>query len=168
SADSKLGQAISFDGLHYVEVPYSPSFFPRSDLAFTAEAMIKVNSYLATRSTIIYREDYFWIYVFTGGHIGLRLTNFSGASRTWVYLEPIGALDDKNWHHVLVTYDPTVPIVKVYLDGIRTFSTDFSFGAPGPASFYQVPIYIGGTSAGYYFDGLIDNVRIYHEYISQQ
>lgn len=165
SAHPSLGTALSFDGNHYVEVPYSTSLFPRSDLAFTVEAMIKVNSLPSSgRAVIVLRPNHFMLFITHDARIGLRFWNHIGASIT---LMPPPFVDDGEWHHIAVTLISSELLIKFYHDGreVLTNPTPGPIG-PYPPSWYKNPLYIGGCGgcSGYKnFNGLIDNVRVYYE-----
>ena len=159
SADGKLGQAISFDGNHYVQIPASPSLYPRSDHAFTAEAWINATSLPASGSgTVICRPGHFSLGIAESGAI--RLSVWVLGTGTSIYL-----VDDRvkpgEWHHIAATLIPP-GAVKIYLDGIVVISSSYVFG--GPQSSYP-DLYIGAACGAfeYNFNGLIDNVRIYYE-----
>jgi concanavalin A-like lectin/glucanase superfamily protein/Big-like domain-containing protein len=60
------------------------------------------------------------------------------------------------WQHVAATYDGSV--ARFYVDGAETAATSFS-GNVGDSNAWKLGAY--GTPSTGYFDGLIDNVRIY-------
>jgi hypothetical protein len=64
------------------------------------------------------------------------------------------------WHHVAVVVKNTV--TDFYVDGNLT---DKSWGVPplkGPATGNGQPVLIGARDDGLFFDGMIDDVRIYN------
>lgn len=67
--------------------------------------------------------------------------------------------DRTAWHHVALTYDGTA--IRVYLDGVESGSA--SLNGTLVASLSQ-PFCVGhgnGSAPGLYFDGLIDEVKVY-------
>jgi len=78
-------------------------------------------------------------------------------------------VNDGFWHHVAAVFlndgTPDVSDVKLYVDGIEE-STTSAGQAINTAGVYDVKIGIFGSS-GRYFNGLIDDVRIYDRALSQ-
>ena len=163
SGHPSLGTAISFDGSHYVEIPNSASLYPRTDLAVTIEAWVKINSFSFSAlpyDVVIYRPN----------HFGLLLDTNSLEFVMWgnggtVQFGPFGLQNTGKWYHVIATFVPPNKI-KLYLDGINVFSTVSSFEFE-PFFGYSSPLYVGGCGGCGYdnFNGVIDNVRIYYEAI---
>ena len=60
------------------------------------------------------------------------------------------------WQHVAATYDGTV--ARIYIDGVETASSSFT-GNVGDSNTWRIGAY--GAPAGGFFDGLVDNVRVY-------
>jgi hypothetical protein len=65
------------------------------------------------------------------------------------------------WQHVAATYDGTT--ARFYLDGVEVASAPF-IGLVGTANTWRIGAY-GSTPSGF-FDGVIDNVRIYDRALS--
>lgn len=72
-------------------------------------------------------------------------------------------LSTANWRHVAATYDHVTGVVKIYVDGVERHSSSESY-LPAPM---DGPLMIGGTIAGDYFHGAIDDLRIYNRVLSQ-
>jgi prepilin-type N-terminal cleavage/methylation domain-containing protein len=162
SADGKLGQAISFDGNHYIQILASPSLYPRSDHAFTAEAWINATSIPASGSgTVICRPGHFSIGV--GWNSAIRLGLWSLHSVSSYYFSDIPIKTGK-WYHIVVTFIPPGTI-KIYIDGTVVLYSFYTF--TGPQSSYS-DLYIGKACdfTEYNFNGIIDRVRIYYEPLS--
>jgi prepilin-type N-terminal cleavage/methylation domain-containing protein len=159
SGHLSLGTAISFDGSHYVQIPSSPSLYPRTDLAVTIEAWVKINSFSALPyDVVVYRPDHFGLVLDTNS-LEFIIWGDGGA----VQFGPFGIQNTGKWYHVIATFIPPNKI-KLYLDGINVFSTVSPFEFE---SFFDYSsfLYIGGCGGCGYenFNGLIDNVRIYYE-----
>ena len=75
-------------------------------------------------------------------------------------------LSTQNWHHVLQTWDGNK--LSLYLNGIL----DHSLNAPGTLVAGNQPLRIGGGSISgsspFYFNGYIDDVRIYNRPMSSE
>ena len=100
-------------------------------------------------------DDMFWL---TDNSSGALRINFDGAGTQ--YFGTAGDFTINTWHHVVVTHSSGS--INVYLDGSNigsttTSNTTFSSGAN---------FYIGDDNSGTYFDGLIDQVRIYSTALS--
>jgi hypothetical protein len=65
------------------------------------------------------------------------------------------------WQHVAATYDGAT--ARIYIDGVQTASTTFTANV-GDSDTWRIGAY-GSPSAGF-FDGLVDNVRIYDRALS--
>ena len=65
------------------------------------------------------------------------------------------------WQHVAATYDGTT--ARVYIDGVETASTTFTANV-GDSNTRRIGAY--GSPAAGFFDGLVDNVRIYDRALS--
>lgn len=166
SADGKLGQAISFDGNHYVQIPPSSSLVPPTDHAFTAEAWIKMDAYAPSggnnMSVVIYRQGHFALIVSNGGFLGARFwSNGTGVTKYhWGSRIQLG-----KWYHVAVSFIPP-DILKFYLNGTESTSVSgVLFNVPFSPGYYP-DLYIGKACSDFWcynFVGTIDNVRVYYE-----
>lgn len=65
-------------------------------------------------------------------------------------------IPDTNWHHVAYTYDGST--WSGYLDGGLVFSTSRTFSLPTGS----YPFFLGSSPAGNYFNGYIDEVRVWN------
>jgi hypothetical protein len=73
------------------------------------------------------------------------------------YLATSGAITTGTWYHLVGTYDGTT--VDIYLDGNNALSTSFTH--PGNIDTNAEGIVIGMRNDDCFFDGLIDEVRIW-------
>lgn len=166
SGNSNLGKSISLDGFHYVQIPYSSSLYPRTDLAVTVEAWIK---------PIAYPTGSFWSVILAKNGYFILAYDQNATIDFWIMCDGYGIQSGPSsikvelgkWHHIAATFIPvsgTNNKVEIYIDGIvRYKSGNFSFGGD-PLDPYA-PILIGACSGCGYdnFNGLIDEVRIYYE-----
>jgi hypothetical protein len=91
-------------------------------------------------------------------HIGFRANNnFTFAF--WNNDLDILGLSDLNWHHWACTYDATNQIRKVYRDGVEVGSETSIPNFTGT----PVTVKIGSRDGNSYFDGQLDEVRIWND-----
>jgi len=161
------GYALKFDGTDdYIEVPDSNSLDITEEI--TIEAWIKANSVTprpdwspvvvkkcgyAECYGILVTEDQTFLYFFvqTGG------VSFAGEE-----------IQTGEWLHVAGSWDRTSPNnIDLYFNGVKLGEGPVGTGAPPVSS---LPALIGGATVNYgdgtsycpyYFDGIIDEVRIY-------
>ncbi len=156
----KTGQAddfaLDFDGIsQYVEVPDSTSLSLTKD--FTIAAWIRPDDVSGGRGIVTKCEgSSHKQYVLTIANGQLRLEyELSGNN----YSLTGGTVESGDWQHVAVTVDGSL-LVNLYMNA----TTAASETAPGEVFAQANPVAIGRWSGTYnsnYFDGLIDDVRIY-------
>lgn len=78
--------------------------------------------------------------------------------------QDFGSLQIGNWQHVMITYDGTM--ASLYHNGINI--TNSRVGALLPTISNNVGLAVGDSSSnrGWFFDGLIDEVRVYQKALS--
>jgi hypothetical protein len=154
AAGGKFGKALAFNGTSaLVTVPSSASL--RLTTAMTLEAWVKPSPGAAAWRDVIYKgnDDYFLeASSFNGG--------LPGGGGTLGGLDVVaygtGPLPANTWTHIAVTYDGTV--VRFYQNGVEMGAGLRTGGIATSAT----PLQIGGdTLYGQYFQGLIDEVRVY-------
>ncbi len=167
--DGKYGKALSFDGVNdYVRVEASTSL----DVTFqvTVETWVYPRAYvdnLGTDANIINRCDIMGgaIYVlgtFSNGKVGYAV-NPSPPAHASVATLPLNA-----WTHLAITYDGVY--VRLYING----TLDSSYAQSGSISTTTNWLAIGckptaplgGPGTYAYFNGTIDDVRIYNRALS--
>lgn len=166
SADPSLGQAISFDGDHYIQISPSPSLVPPKDHAFTAEAWIKMDAYAPSgggnMSAVICRSDHFSLEIRNTGTFTVRFWSAGSGDSAFFSSSQIKL---GKWYHIAASFIPP-DTIKFYLDGVEVFSeSGILFKGPFSPGFYP-DLYIGKGCVGFWsynFVGTIDNVRIYYE-----
>jgi hypothetical protein len=79
---------------------------------------------------------------------------------------------DGNWHHAVGVYDRTNTTMYLYIDGVQINSSSITANSNGAKDFTGYPLYVGAVNnkgtAGFFFDGQIDDVRIYNYALTQQ
>lgn len=150
--------AYLFDGSsNFIEIP-DDNLLDLSD-NFSLCAWIKVNDSVQIEQAIIGKQR-------LSGHTGYNLlfNNVSfgmnnGSQNQIVYLST--QICNKGWHLLIGTYNGSVG--KLYIDGDSVAFKTFSMSLLNST----MPVYIGKEFAnGRYFDGIIDDVRIYNRALS--
>jgi len=71
-------------------------------------------------------------------------------------------VNDNQYHHVAAVLDPTENVIRIYVDGVlEGTGTPGAFNADSSG-----PLRIGNQETTRYFDGIIDEVRIYNRALS--
>ncbi len=162
----KIGGAMEFDGDgDYVEIGRESNF----DIAdqITVSAWIKVNQFDKEWQAVIAKGDSAWRIQRNQNNNSLEfacsgLKIPSGAP--WGNLYGEKNVNDGKWHHIAGIYDGN----KMYL--IIDGDVDTSQPASGRINTNDQPVYIGENSenTGRYWNGLIDDVRIYNYALSER
>jgi chitodextrinase len=151
----KFDGAISFNGAARVIVSDNPSLHLTSGL--TLEAWVRPSNVSSGWRDVIYKgNDIYYLEATTlnGGvpAAGVTLSQ-SGNSNTY----GPSVLPADTWSHLAQTYDGTT--VRLYVNGVQVASDI----RPGSLVTSAYPLEIGGDSIfGQYFEGLIDEVRVYN------
>jgi hypothetical protein len=167
--------AYSFDGLDdYIEVPNADSLNPA---AVTISAWFNIYSYgspgWCNFPTLIFKQSpkdvdntYYAIALmndYPGWTVGCLSSSTWSVSGPNAYVASLQPLPLGEWHHVVATINSTE--VREYIDGQLqgVSSTGFPLD-PGSR-----PLYIGytGMFCGAYWNGLIDEVRIYNRALTE-
>jgi prepilin-type N-terminal cleavage/methylation domain-containing protein len=155
------GYALSFDGVDdYVETG-SNGF---STKIGTIIIWVKANSWGGTLWTN-YRGDCGRIRLNTGTLISFFRTNSACSSATILSARAPGI---NQWHHIAVSYDFDNDEYALYIDGIQVKYSNSSYDDIGDsASTMQIGCMKDfdwpGNDMGAFFNGLIDEVRIYEK-----
>jgi len=161
----KVGGALEFDGDgDFVEIGRESDFDITEQI--TVSAWIKVNQFDKEWQAVIAKGDSAWRIQRNQdkGSLefacsGLRIP--SGAP--WGNLFGDKSVRDGKWHHIAGVYDGSK--MYIYIDG----TVDASQTASGKINTNDEPVYFGENSenTGRYWDGLIDDVRIYNYALSK-
>ncbi len=152
----KRSCALNFDGSNdYVEVLDSTSLRPTTGL--TLSAWVKTTS--SSLQRIVFKGDagnqYSLIESLSGGDgkVGLRAEGLSP-----VQVTSATAVNDGTWHHVVAAWNGTTTVI--YIDGAVS-TTASQTGTP---TYNSSSVFIGNGSPanGQYFNGTMDEVRIYN------
>jgi len=175
----KYGNALSFDGVDdYIMIPDIESEFQQADkstsLEFTPDAtiMLWVKRNPGSPSHIInrYREDesdYLWRVDLSDDTLSAYFDNDASSYTSAFEISTSVSAGDNEWHHIAVTKDAA--ICNLYFDGVKKYT---EYDCPGAIDTSQSqPILIGAkinSSGGYYFNGSLDELRIYNKTFTDQ
>ena len=159
----KFGWCLSFDGVDdYVEVPDSASLNITDEI--TVEAW--VNGDLASQYKGILEkrdstESGFALLSWGADSIKFEITNIG------LYIQKTG-LESFRWYHVVGTYDSSIGKGCLYINGVKVGEKTVS----GTIKTNNARLFIGSRGIGdkpaAYFNGTIDEVRIYNRALSAE
>jgi len=175
--DGKQGKAFSFDGVDdYIEVPNDPSLNPS---AVTVSAWVKVNDFPSSGS---WCNNQWQILVFKKNSLNANFEGYTisigngidnikgtvGAVTSSASGQQVGAcsteqLQLNRWYHVAATI--TAEEVKIYVNGSLEDTQLTGF----PLDHGDRPLFFGHTGEWCegYFNGLLDDVRIYNRALTE-
>ena len=170
--DGKIGKALSFDGSDdYVDLPddiiTAPSLRANGS---TLIAWVKVEPSLTGRKGIV------GIAACDSGWSVFGLDYYNGKVRLETYDNTLGYqriesttnINDGKWHHIAGTYDPSDKKMRIYVDGVLE-TTSSELVSPGWSTGSSLN-FIGKCSmtGDYFFNGTIDEVKIYNRALSAE
>ncbi|MEL6132691.1 MAG: LamG-like jellyroll fold domain-containing protein, partial [Bacteroidota bacterium] len=160
-----IGEGIEFDGNNdYVSISANPVLNPGNKL--TLSAWINPQTLGNNEGIISYGQtgSPYRFTVMANGSLRFGVNNgtVTGGSGGGEW-QSSATINTGQWQHVAVTFDGDE--LTFYINGIPD-----NVGSVGPITMGSIneDLYVGRDdySGGNYFDGIIDNVRIYHEYLS--
>jgi chitodextrinase len=154
TTSGKFGNALVFNGTNArVNVADSPSLHLTAGM--TLEAWVKPNTITNAWKDVIYKGNDNYYLEGTSGNGGLPAGGgtFGGANAN---AYAASALPINTWSHLALTYDGAT--LRLYVNGTQAGST----ARTGAIATSTNPLQIGGDSIfGQYFNGSIDEVRLY-------
>jgi hypothetical protein len=162
TTEGRLGGALSFDGVSsVVQVPSSASLNVSS--AMTLEAWIFPTASQSGWRTIMQREvDAYFLNASNDDSGPLRPAGGGTFDGTVAFVAGATANPVNAWTHVALSHDGTT--LRLYMNGVQTASQT----GVGGIQTNDNPLRIGGNSPyGEFFQGLIDEVRVYNRALSQ-
>ena len=152
----KYGNALVFNGTSArVTVPNAPSL--QLTTGMTLEAWVNPSVVTSAWRDVIYKDNDIYFLEATSTNAGRP-----GGGGTFGETYGTAALPVNTWTHLAVTYDRVM--VRVYVNGVQVSS----LAATGAIATSTNPLTIGGnTHWGDWFQGMIDEVRIYNRALTQ-
>ena len=165
SSGGKIDGALLFDGKgDYVHLANESNFDFTGEVTVTA--WIKVNQFDKEWQTIVAKGDSAWR---VQRHQGTAAMEFACTGLQVPSGSPYGglygnkAVNDAKWHYVAGVYDGEK--MYIYIDGV----VDVSQPASGAIATNDHPVFIGENAemTGRFWNGLIDDVRVYNYALSK-
>lgn len=165
----KVGSACYFDGVNdRIDLPsavlnfertnlFSHSFWIKTDDVDGGNIIAKMQSSSIARGVNV---------VLANGLLRVQLISYNAINNK-IQVEGTTPLSDDEWHHVVVTYDGSSSAsgVIIYIDGYPETKTVVRDSLTGTIINSTTPT-IGSRNSGYYYNGGIDDVRIYNRALS--
>ena len=163
--DGIVGGALAFDGDgDYVDISKDPNFDIKNQI--TVSAWIKVSAFDREWQAIVAKGDRAWRLQrnWDKNTLEFACSGLVVPGTDWGQIYGTTDVNDGHWHHVAGVYDEEK--LYLYIDG----NLDASAEAPGTIRVNDEPVYIGENSQvpNRYWNGLIDNVRIYSYALSAE
>jgi concanavalin A-like lectin/glucanase superfamily protein len=157
TTSGKYGNALSFNGSSSrVTVPDSASLHLTT--AMTLEAWVYPTSTTARYRDVIYKGDDNYYLEATSPQSGAPVTGGTFTSE----LFGTSALPVNTWSYLAATYNRST--LRLYVNGVQVASKS----ATAAMAVSSNPLQIGGnTIYGSYYNGVIDEVRIYNRALTQ-
>ena len=154
-----FGGALDLDGDgDYLDAGTNETLNTLSD-AITVSAWVNIRSVTTTWMGIVMKGETAWRLGVNGDTTGIHW-GFTGGARGWQAANSVTELPLGEWHHIAGTYDKDAG-GTVYVDGVaETVNPD-----PDGVAANEQSLLIGENpeATGRFFDGLIDEVRIYNK-----
>lgn len=154
------GEALSFDGNDYVEVADSSEL--RLGITQTIETWINVSANSSDWVRIVGKGNSsnrnYGLWRQTDGDLLFQIYGTPSSCNFWDNLGPgddANIASDSGWRHIVATYNGTTG--KIYIDGNEVYSSNCSVTPYTSAD----PLTMGYAGFHTYFNGIIDEVRIY-------
>jgi hypothetical protein len=157
----KYGGALAFNGTNAtVRVPDSASL--HLSTAMTLSAWVSPTFAQTGWRTVMQKETDAWFLNASNGTGARRPAGGATIGGSIKYTTGSSALPLGTWTHLALTYDGSA--ISLYVNGVRVSTKQ----ASGTIQSTSSPLWIGGNSPyGEYFNGRIDDVRIYNRALSQ-
>ena len=167
--DGKRGKALNFDGVNdYVGVS-DQSIFSPSVNPITVSAWVKLpgdagggasggaGKYIVSKGAA---SNWEWAIEYDGGDIFLDAWLLGGTEHMIALYT--GLRGDSNWRHIAITLQASVK-AELFVDGISRSSDTTPSSSMGNGT---ATVRVGARGDGNYFNGLIDEVRVYNRVLS--
>jgi len=149
--------AMSFDGIaSHINTPYNPALNVGQP-TMTISAWIKPATLNGTFAVVNRNSPYlFWV----DGNQRLYTGLYTNAAGTWKWVGSAnGTLSNGAWQQIAMTYDGSIR--KLYINGVQSGLDDTQTTGNLTPTLIGVAIGYDACCSRYYFQGAIDDVRIY-------
>ena len=148
--DGHSGKALEFPGAkdNYVSIPPEEAF---SIDKYSITAWIKTGNPEGT--AIVNNAQNYILELQVGGNVA---TTYLGNGGGWFSIAGPTVVSNGKWHHVATTY--TREFLRLYIDG----KLDREFLLRHQPQLSPGPLAIGGSVAGAFFNGIIDEVGLFN------
>lgn len=161
------GYAASFDGVDdYVSVSGGSSYNLRESVTLSCWAKSDLATWSGT-GCLVSKRNQFYLHPSQGSTLIYMGADISGPGDkiAQVDMASIGSIQD--WHHYVGVYDYTAGAVKIYVDGVLRTTTLLTAGTTLQTDTGDITFgWDDGITGTRYFDGLIDDVRLYNRVLS--
>jgi len=155
ATSGKFGGALLFNGSGLVTIPNSASL--QLTTGMTLEAWVNPSAVNSAWRDVIYKGNDNYYLEGTSDNGGRP-----GAGGTFGTIYGTAALAANTWAHLAMTYDRTT--LRLYVNGVQVSSLT----STGAIASSTNPLQIGGDSLyGQFFQGMIDEVRVYNVALNQ-
>jgi hypothetical protein len=145
---AKSGDTLSFSGDH------------------TVEAWINPNSHLSMGCVVSVGKSigkYSKLLITDLDELAVEILQSGGMQKSYT----ASTLDTGEWHHVAYSYQEDMESLTIYVNGIQITPTVGENQSISPFTLSSVPVYIGKDLDGSFFDGSIDEVRVWNDVRSE-
>jgi hypothetical protein len=163
----RFGNAFLFDGAtNYIDLGRPPSLLGTGSMTWSAWVFITGNPPDDGQIVALSTDNLGWQFKTspdTGPRTFAVAVGLDGLSLTQRYSVTVPVLN--TWYHVAGIYNADAQTLDIYVNG--TLDNGVLRGAvPNVQAFPPVNVTIGKRDGGYYFNGVIDNLRIYNRALS--
>lgn len=130
--------------------------------SITISVWIRTNTTVGTASIFSKGGSAWKLFVDDDGYLNFSCTGLDFHSQITGHT----LVADNNWHHVAGVYDQDIGEISLYVDG----SKDAAISASGQMNVNDGDVWIGGNAEtmDQWFNGFIDNVRLYNYALTSQ
>ena len=167
-----IGQALRFDGADdYVSVADDSSLDFGAITDFSASVWIKYTSSATDYTGVVVKAESTdppwdgWQLVLVGDTIAAEIGDGSSVIGVSQGLQGSTDLSDGNWHFLTLVAERSTDYIRLYVDGVQEASVSNSVIGNDNDNTASVLVGTERTSV-LFFDGLIDNVRMYNRALS--
>jgi parallel beta-helix repeat protein len=154
-ASGKIGNALYFDGIDdVITVPNSNPL--NLSNSFTLSAWVNPASAFNDFRSIVAKNDSYYLYASSAGFCGDGAPFGYGENRPLATVCQPFPLPANTWTHLALTYSGST--LTLYRNGVAVNTATASGTLPISSGTLQ----IGGSQFGEYFNGMIDELRIYN------